>query len=152
MHDDDPNMGPDDFEEVSDSNEMIDFLLKDTDFDTSSCQENLTKEQKAISHAFIRMIEEHTSQTGFYYRYNLHMPEFCEATQLRERAFMGDKSKIGNTIFGRATELTLLGRLPRLPEQISLAAQQNSYDMSTMTSTKQLFKNMHQFPTCFCFL
>ena len=28
------------------------------------------------------------------------MPEFCEATQLRERAFMGDKNKLGNTIFG----------------------------------------------------
>lgn len=90
----------DDFEEVSDSNEMIAYLLKDTDFGTDACQENLTKEQKAISHAFLRMLEEHTSQTNFYYRYHLHMPAYCEATQLRERVFMGDKSKLGNMIFG----------------------------------------------------
>eukprot|EP00531_Pseudo-nitzschia_arenysensis_P013131 CAMPEP_0116146168 /NCGR_PEP_ID=MMETSP0329-20121206/17017_1 /TAXON_ID=697910 /ORGANISM="Pseudo-nitzschia arenysensis, Strain B593" /LENGTH=188 /DNA_ID=CAMNT_0003641891 /DNA_START=599 /DNA_END=1165 /DNA_ORIENTATION=- len=28
------------------------------------------------------------------------MPGFCEATQLRERMFMGDVSRMGNTIFG----------------------------------------------------
>lgn len=90
-----------DFDEVSDSNEIIAFLLSNPEYDTSLCEEeNLSREQKAISHSFLRMLEEHTAQVGFYYRYNLNMPEFCEATQLRERVFMGDESKMGNMIFG----------------------------------------------------
>lgn len=95
----DQSTDSDDFEEVSDSNEIVDHLLKDPNIDTNLCQENLSKEQKAIAHAFIRMLEEHTSQTGFYYRYYLRTPTFCKATQLRERLFMGDKNEIGNTIF-----------------------------------------------------
>mmetsp|Transcript_59393 Transcript_59393/g.66460 ORF Transcript_59393/g.66460 Transcript_59393/m.66460 type:complete len:329 (+) Transcript_59393:71-1057(+) len=89
------------FDEVSDSNEIIAFLLTNPEYDTSLCEEeNLTREQQAISHSCLRMLEEHTAQTGFYYRYNLNMPEFCEATQVRERVFMGDESKMGNMIFG----------------------------------------------------
>ena len=98
--DDQTDNGPDSFFEISDSNQIISFLLKAPEFETSQCEANLTKEQQAISHSFLRMLEEHTSQTGFYYRYHLNMPEFCEATQLRERVFMGDESRLGNTIFG----------------------------------------------------
>ncbi len=97
---DQANTALDDSQEVSDSNQIISFLLNDPEFETSQCQENLTKEQMAISHSCLRMLEEHTSQTGFYYRYYICMHEFCEATQLRERAFMGDVSRLGNTIFG----------------------------------------------------
>lgn len=89
------------FEELSDSNEIITYLLESPDFDTTkSCSDrSLTKVQSAIAHAFLRMLEEHTSQTGFYFRYALHMSEFCEAVDCRERVFMGNESKAGNFIF-----------------------------------------------------
>ena len=87
------------FEEKSDSNEIIRFLLESPEFDTSPCEENLTSEQKAISHSCLRMLEEHTTQTAFYYRYFFHMLEFCEATQLKDRAFMTEESKLGRLIF-----------------------------------------------------
>jgi len=99
IFDGDQDIKSDHFEEISDSNQIIACFLKYTDFDTSQCEENMTKEQKAISHSCLRMLEEHTSQTGFYYRYNRHMPTFCEATELRERVFMGDTNGIGNFIF-----------------------------------------------------
>jgi len=99
ISDGDQDVKSDHFEEISDSNQIIARLLKDTDFDTSQCEENMTKEQKAIAHSCLRMLEEHTAQTSFYYRYFHHMPTFCEVTQLRERAFMGDTSRIRNFIF-----------------------------------------------------
>lgn len=99
IFDGDQDTKSDGFEEISDSNQIISRLLEDPGFDTSLCEENMTKEQTAITHACIRMLEEHTAQIGFYYRYNQRMPEFCEATQLRERVFMGDKSTVGKMIF-----------------------------------------------------
>lgn len=88
------------FEELSDSNESIAFLLNDPDFDTTKCNQNsLTKEQKAIEHACLRMLEEHTAQTGFYFRYALNMPEFCDATELRDRLFNGNENPQGSLIF-----------------------------------------------------
>lgn len=92
----------DSFEEISDSNEIIARLLADTRFDTQSNDGNLTREQKAIGHACLRMLEEHTTQTGFYFRYSArNMHEFCEATELRERMFsMADETNgTGNFIF-----------------------------------------------------
>lgn len=94
------NGDSDDFEEIPDSNAIIARFLKEPEFDTSRCEENLTKEQKAISHSCLRMLEEHTAQTGFYYRYNLNMHIFVEATQMREHVFMGDESRLGSMIFG----------------------------------------------------
>lgn len=87
------------YEELSDSNQIIARLTEDPDFDTSKGEENLSKEQKAIGKACLRMLEEHTSQVGFYYRYALNMHNFTEATQLRERLFMAEKSKLGAFIF-----------------------------------------------------
>lgn len=100
IFDGDQSTDSDDYEEISDSNEITARLLKDNDFDTDACQANLTKQQKAVSLAFVRMLEEHTCQTGFYYRYRLRMPAFCDSTQMRERVFMGDKTKLGEMIFG----------------------------------------------------
>jgi len=85
-------------EEVPDSNAIIARLLDDPTFSTPS-QDGLTKQQEAVTHAFVRMLEEHTAQIGFLYRYGLHMPEFCAVTQLRERLFMGDESGLGAFIF-----------------------------------------------------
>lgn len=89
----------DDFEEISDSNQIIARLLEDPDIDTNHCEASLTREQKAIAHSCLRMLEEHTTQVGFYYRYHLHMESYCEATQLRERLFMGDTSALGRIFF-----------------------------------------------------
>ena len=86
------------YEEIPDSNEMIVRLLKDPWFETP-CNDGLTKEQAAISHACLRMLEEHTAQIGFYFRYGLHMPEFCAATQLRERLYAGDESRMSDFMF-----------------------------------------------------
>jgi len=87
------------FEEISDSNEIIAYLLGEPGFDTSLCERNLTTEQMAISHACLRMLEEHTSQIGFYFRYREKMQEYCEIMELRERVFMGDVSRLGSFIF-----------------------------------------------------
>jgi len=88
------------FEEIPDSNQIFTRLLEDPEFDTKqSGRTTLTKDQKVLEHACLRMLEEHTAQTGFYFRYVLNMLEFCETTQLRERIFMGDVNKVGNFIF-----------------------------------------------------
>jgi glutathione S-transferase len=62
---------------IADSNFIIQFLTKKLGLLDNS--HSLTKEQCATSHAFTRMIEEHTSQIGFYYRYALNMDQFCSA-------------------------------------------------------------------------
>ena len=36
----------------------------------------LSKSENAIGHSLVRMIENHTAQAGFYWRYGLNMPEF----------------------------------------------------------------------------
>lgn len=63
---------------VADSNFIIQFLSKKLGIDEVE-KTLLTKEQTATSHAFTRMIEEHTTQIGFYYRYALNMDGFRAA-------------------------------------------------------------------------
>lgn len=60
---------------IADSSFIIHFLSKKLGLDSPG----ITIEQKAISHAFTRMVEEHTSQIGFYYRYALNMEQFRAA-------------------------------------------------------------------------
>lgn len=55
----------------------------------------LTKEQRAISHAMIRMMEEHTTLIAFYYRYALHMDQFISHFDLGRRIFESDLSTKG---------------------------------------------------------
>mmetsp|Transcript_15634 Transcript_15634/g.36034 ORF Transcript_15634/g.36034 Transcript_15634/m.36034 type:complete len:328 (-) Transcript_15634:1310-2293(-) len=88
------------FEEYSDSNAIVSRLLEDLRFDTTP-DANLTSEEKAIGHACLRMLEEHTSQTAFHYRYALNMARFCEVTELKERVFSGGEgvSILGNFIY-----------------------------------------------------
>lgn len=62
---------------IADSNFIIKFLSKKLGLDED--ETTLSKEQSATAHAFTRMIEEHTSQIGFYYRYGLQMDQFCSA-------------------------------------------------------------------------
>lgn len=66
---------------IADSNFVIQFLTKKLGLleNNNNSQYRLTKEQYATSHAFTRMMEEHTSQIGFYYRYALNMDQFCLA-------------------------------------------------------------------------
>ena len=61
--------------EVPDSNVIISLLKKQFGIDE---KENsiLSIERRAIAHSVTRMVEEHTTQIGFYYRYGLHMHEF----------------------------------------------------------------------------
>ena len=98
FHDDNDNDNDDDndkqnknhYLELCDSNEIIEYLLQSTEFETL-CQDRLNQAQKAITHAYVRMLEEHTAQIGFYYRYGLHMSEFCKMTELKDRLFMGEE-------------------------------------------------------------
>lgn len=98
---DDGSESSESFEEIPDSNQIIARLLEDPAFDTQSAGTTppLTKEQQVLEHACLRMLEEHTAQTGFYFRYVLNMPAFCETTALRERVFMGDDNAVGALIF-----------------------------------------------------
>ena len=63
---------------IADSNFIIQFLSKKLGIDAYE-KTLLTTEQTATSHAFTCMIEEHTTQIGFYYRYVLDMDGFCTA-------------------------------------------------------------------------
>jgi glutathione S-transferase len=83
-------------EEICDSNVIIP-KLKDY-FKTDRDAAALTPEQRACDHAVMRMLEEHTAQIGFYYRYGLHMDEFFEALDVPTRMFHADTSCKGATI------------------------------------------------------
>lgn len=62
--------------EIPDSNVIISLLRKRFGIDKKE-NKILTLEQRVVAHAVTRMLEEHTTQIGFYYRYGLHMKEFC---------------------------------------------------------------------------
>jgi len=72
---------------IADSNVIIARLI--TLFAASVDIKLLTPEQRAIAHAATRMVEEHLAQTGFYYRYGLHMPEFYDVLSVEDRLFNG---------------------------------------------------------------
>eukprot|EP00588_Corethron_pennatum_P021804 CAMPEP_0194328160 /NCGR_PEP_ID=MMETSP0171-20130528/43751_1 /TAXON_ID=218684 /ORGANISM="Corethron pennatum, Strain L29A3" /LENGTH=283 /DNA_ID=CAMNT_0039088399 /DNA_START=39 /DNA_END=887 /DNA_ORIENTATION=- len=57
-------------------------------------RQELSPEESAVSHALVRMLEEHTAQIGFYYRYSLRMSELMRALNLRE-----SMSPVGRTFF-----------------------------------------------------
>jgi glutathione S-transferase len=58
----------------------------------------LTPEESAMGHAVIRMLDEHTSQIAFYYRYCLHMEEFAQVLDLPNSLFHADISSKGKFI------------------------------------------------------
>jgi glutathione S-transferase len=74
----------DDGEEIADSNVVL-ARLKAEQAENADTDAHLTPEQKAMTHSLTRMLEEHTAQIGFYYRYGLHMPEFVEALEIEDR-------------------------------------------------------------------
>ena len=57
-------------ESFSDSNLIIEKLKEKFSVDIDR---DLTREQRAMTHAATGMIENFTAQTGFHYRYGLHM-------------------------------------------------------------------------------
>lgn len=61
-------------------------------------KEDLSREQEAISHMMIRMLEEHTAQIGFYYRYVLKSQDFMEKLDMGNRFFHADTSQMGRMI------------------------------------------------------
>lgn len=63
---------------IADSNFIIEFLSKKLGIDKLE-EGMLSSHERAIAHAYTRMVEEHTTQIGFYYRYALNMPQFCSA-------------------------------------------------------------------------
>lgn len=65
-------------EEIPDSNVIVGFLRKKYAIDRKE-DTLISAEEQAVAHAASRMVEEHTTQIGFYYRYGLHMHEFNEA-------------------------------------------------------------------------
>jgi len=70
-------------ERVGDSNVLITKL-------TPMCADGgpdagLTKQQRAVAQAVMRMMEEHTIQIIFWWRYCRHLPAFERAVQVKER-------------------------------------------------------------------
>lgn len=63
---------------IADSNFIIRYLSKKLGLDRVE-EDLLTTSERAVAHSFTRMIEEHTTQIGFYYRYGLNMDKFCSA-------------------------------------------------------------------------
>jgi len=62
-------------EEIPDSGLIVKRL---TDLFNVQCDDGLSKGQKAVAHATTVMIEHHTAQIGFYWRYGHHNAEFAE--------------------------------------------------------------------------
>jgi glutathione S-transferase len=76
---DDPDSG----EETADSNVVISRMKKELGGKDSDS--DLQPEQRAMAHAITRMLEEHTIQICFYYRYGLHMPDFLKSLDIEHR-------------------------------------------------------------------
>ena len=62
-------------EQIPDSNIIIQRL---TDHFKTKCDANLTANQRSIAHAITVMVEHHTAQIGFYWRYGHHNYEFTD--------------------------------------------------------------------------
>jgi len=77
-------------ETIADSNVIISRLKE---MYGKNCDSHLTSQQSATAHAITRMLEEHTSQIIFYWRYCLHTNEFVKVTRLRERLVVPDFGK-----------------------------------------------------------
>jgi len=82
-------------EEIDDSNVIIPHLKQHFEIQNDDA---LTTEERATAHAVMRMLEEHTNQIGFYYRYSLHMKDFSAALQVPERMFNARQSFAGRCI------------------------------------------------------
>lgn len=75
-----------DGEQVGDSNVLIAKL-------TPTCagggpDAGLTKHQLAVGHSVMRMLEEHTIQIIFWWRYCKHLPTFSQDLQVKERVLV----------------------------------------------------------------
>jgi glutathione S-transferase len=84
-----------DEEEISDSNVILSRLKSLQEEDTDK---NLSDEQRAMLHALTRMLEEHTTQIGFYYRYGLSILDFMQALDVPNRIFDADLSRKGRIV------------------------------------------------------
>ncbi|CAB9529206.1 Failed axon connections homolog [Seminavis robusta] len=73
---------PEHGDELPDSNVIIARFQKEYPQVTDN---NLTPMDRAVTHTITRMLEEHTAQIGFYYRYGLKMPEFYESLDIADR-------------------------------------------------------------------
>lgn len=99
---DDPNSHTEHIETIPDSNVIISRLNQEfnnyrkPNGDTIVIHDKtLTKQEKAIGHVITRMIEEHTSIIGFYYRYVLHVQTFMEVLNIHNNIFNADTSHKG---------------------------------------------------------
>jgi glutathione S-transferase len=80
-------------EETADSNVVLSRIKKELGAKGSDA--DLQPEQRAMAHSVTRMLEEHTIQICFYYRYGLHMPEFLEALDIEHRFREGAADRWG---------------------------------------------------------
>merc|ERR1712086_1130889 len=81
--------------EIPDSNVIIPALKEHFKIDID---QKLTTQQRAVGHAVMRMLEEHTSQIGFFYRYGLHMPQFYKALSIPQTLFDSHNSLKGRIV------------------------------------------------------
>lgn len=80
-------------EETADSNVVISRIKKELGGKDSDS--DLQPEQRAMAHAITRMLEEHTIQICFYYRYGLQMPDFLKALDIEHRFREGAADRWG---------------------------------------------------------
>eukprot|EP00934_Nitzschia_sp_Nitz4_P006119 Nitzschia sp. Nitz4//scaffold167_size49223//35599//36857//NITZ4_007040-RA/size49223-processed-gene-0.62-mRNA-1//-1//CDS//3329538290//6109//frame0 len=88
-------------EQLCDSNVIVNTIMKDTSatlIGRPTTDAILTPHQKAVAHTTIRMLEEHTAQIGFHYRYGRHMEEFTTQLDLPRHLFSADTSRKGRIV------------------------------------------------------
>lgn len=83
-----------DIKVIPDSNVILERLSTIFDLPT----EDISPENSAISHAITRMLDEHTAQIGFYYRYVIKSADFMEKLDIGNRFFHTDTSQMGRLI------------------------------------------------------
>eukprot|EP00591_Stephanopyxis_turris_P006209 CAMPEP_0195526506 /NCGR_PEP_ID=MMETSP0794_2-20130614/27611_1 /TAXON_ID=515487 /ORGANISM="Stephanopyxis turris, Strain CCMP 815" /LENGTH=287 /DNA_ID=CAMNT_0040657209 /DNA_START=16 /DNA_END=879 /DNA_ORIENTATION=- len=81
-------------EEIGDSNVIIRRLKKIYEVDKDV---HLEPADKAVAHAFTRMLEEHTAQIGFHYRYGLNMNTFYDVLSIPHAFYNANNCEEGRS-------------------------------------------------------
>lgn len=133
-----------DVEVIGDSNCIIQRL--ENEFNIK--KEDLSKEQSAIALAVTRMLEEHTTQITFYYRYCLEMDDFMSSLDIRNRLFSGEESGMGAFVakmFGKGMQkgfqkkMKMRGLLGHTDEELWEFSKQDLKAVSDLLGDKQYF-------------
>ena len=124
-------------EQFTDSSLIIQMLEKRF----TNIDQELSLEQRSVSHLATVMVEHFTAQTGFYYRYGLHMREFVTRLQLEEFYASGGMIRVWTLVQPLITRLrSFMSGVSRQEQSVVWdQASQDLQALSTLLGDKQYF-------------